>query len=88
MTVDMKHAELESDALTANASQAPVNPDQVPASEFFDEVCDGACRHRMHANARERAGVVPRPKLESKASAADESDAKGGTTPMSWRSAR
>ena len=35
-------------------------------------------------NARERAGVVPRPKLESKASAADESDAKGGTTPMSW----
>ena len=35
-------------------------------------------------NARERAGVVPRPKLESKSTAADESDAKGGTTPMSW----
>ena len=35
-------------------------------------------------NARERAGVVPRPKLESKATAADESVAKGGTTPMSW----
>ena len=34
--------------------------------------------------ASERAGVVPRPKLESKATAADESDAKGGTTPMSW----
>ena len=35
-------------------------------------------------NARERAGVVARPKLESKASAADESAAKGGTTPMGW----
>jgi len=35
-------------------------------------------------NARERAGVVPRPKLESKATATDESAAKGGTTPMGW----
>ena len=41
--------------------------------------------HRLFApNARARAGVVPRPKLESKATAADESVAKGGTTPMSW----
>jgi hypothetical protein len=37
----------------------------------------------LHVIAR-LAALVPRPKLESKATAADESVAKGGTTPMSW----
>jgi hypothetical protein len=30
------------------------------------------------------AALVPRPKLQSKATATDESAAKGGTAPMSW----
>jgi hypothetical protein len=43
-----------------------------------------SCHVLFAPNAREQAGVVPRLKLEIKATAADESAVKGGTTPMSW----